>query len=89
MLPISLADNFYDRNRSLVDGLVTELKAAGLNESDLDELVHDSAANGGFESEDASSLNNQGMELQVAFILEGDGIEAGSTMLRGLCAPKP
>lgn len=45
------------------EALVTELDAAGLQDSSLDEMVHDTA------SSHASSVNNEGMAGQIFYLL--------------------
>lgn len=87
-----LAETFYDQNTELVDALVREMKSAGAEEDCLDELIHEGAEAASAPSEEASSVNNQGMALQVACILEGNGKEAGAALVRdaaGISSPAP
>jgi hypothetical protein len=66
------AERYYETNREVVDGIVAELKAAGVDDSALDDIAHDVA-----EEVEASELNNAGFALQVASALEGNGVEDG------------
>jgi len=87
---LELAEGYYAANAVACDGLVDELKAAGLDENALDETVHEGADNDDRDSDEASSVNNQGMAMQVASILEGNGAEEGSRIVRGVIpGPRP
>jgi hypothetical protein len=86
------AEEFYEANTALCESLAAEAKAAGADEGFLDEVIHEGADNEGLDSEEASSVNNAGPALQVASILEGNGIEQGSRIVReafGGAAPRP
>jgi hypothetical protein len=50
------------------------LREAGLAELDLDELVHDC-------DQRASNINNQGLEAQVAFIVDALGVKGAESEL--------
>lgn len=76
------AEEFYDANKDLVDGLVAEVQAAGADESCLDELIHEGAEAASAPSEEASSVNNQGLAFQIACILEGNGKDQGAEIVR-------
>lgn len=80
---LAAAESFYAGNAKLCDDLVAELASAGAPEDALDELIHESADNDGRDADEASSVNNQGMALQVASLLEGNGIEQGTRIVRG------
>ena len=76
------AEDFYEANTALVDGLVAEIQAAGADESCLDELIHEGAEAASAPSEEASSVNNQGLAFQVACILQGNGPSEGADIVR-------
>lgn len=80
------AQTYYSDNTAAVDAIVAEIKAQGLDETALDEAVHEGAENGNFASEDASEVNNQGLALQVASILEGNGIAGGRKVIEDAVA---
>lgn len=79
---LTLAEEFYGANAPLCDALSAELKAAGASEQVLDDLVHDGADKDGRDGDEASSVNNQGYPLQIACILDGNGIEEGTRLVR-------
>lgn len=79
---LTLAEEFHEANPELCDELAAELKAAGAEDTVLDELVLEGAENAGRDTDEASSVNNQGLALQIASILEGNGIEAGTRLVR-------
>ncbi len=82
------AEEFYEANTAVCDSLVAEAKAAGAAEDFLDELIHDGVDNEGLDdSEEGSWVNNAGMAFQIASILEGNGIEQGSRIVREAFAP--
>jgi hypothetical protein len=88
---LASAERFYEDNAKLCDDLAAELVSAGAPQDALDELIHESAENDGRDSDEASSVNNQGLALQVASLLEGNGIEEGTRIVRGAipaAAPK-
>jgi hypothetical protein len=66
---------------SAVRRLLGEVEQAGLSELDLDELVHDCDGR-------ASNINNQGLEAQIAFIVEMLGVEDAQRTLRAVIAPR-
>jgi hypothetical protein len=80
---LALAERFYEDNTGLCDGLAGELQAGGASGEALDELILESAENDRRDSDEASSVNNQGLALQVASLLEGNGIEEGTRLVRG------
>lgn len=49
--------------------LVAELESRGVDPSSLDEMVHEA------KSREASSINNQGLEAQIEYLVECYGIE--------------
>lgn len=59
--------------------LVNEAQAAGLTELDLDELVYDS-------DQRPSTVNNGGLEAQIAFIVEMLDVEGAEQALGALIA---
>ncbi|OAH23774.1 hypothetical protein AX289_25120 [Methylorubrum populi] len=79
---LALAEEFYEANTQVCDGLAGELKAAGAEDTALDDLVLDGADHGGRDSDEASSVNNQGFALQIACILEGNGVDVGARLVR-------
>lgn len=79
---LKLAEEFHEANPELCDGLAAELKAAGAEDTALDELVLVGAENDDRDTDEASSVNHQGFALQVASILEGNGIEEGTRLVR-------
>lgn len=91
MTLLRAAEEFYAGNQALVDGLVAEVQAAGADESCLDDLIHEGAEAASAPSEEASSVNNQGLAYQIACILEGNGKEQGADIVRqasGANSPK-
>jgi hypothetical protein len=62
--------------------LLREVEQAGLAELDLDELVYDC-------DQRASNINNQGLEAQVAFIVEALGAKGAESELRKLISECP
>lgn len=81
MTLLKRAEDFYRENGDLVDGIVASLKGRGAPDHLLDEMIHEGAENEGLDSEEASSLNNQGHALQVASVLEGNGVEQGARLI--------
>lgn len=79
---LALAEQFYEGNTELCDGLSAELKAGGAADDALDELILEGAENDARDSDEASSVNNQGLAIQVASLLEGNGIEEGTRLVR-------
>ncbi|GJD90891.1 hypothetical protein BHAOGJBA_4435 [Methylobacterium hispanicum] len=77
-----LAEEFHGANADICDGLAAELKAAGADQHALDDIVHDGAENDGRDVDEASDVDNQGFSLQAASILEGNGIEEGTRLVR-------
>lgn len=80
---LALAERFYEGNTVLCDELAAELVSAGASEHALDELILESAENDRRDDDEASSVNNQGLALQVASLLEGNGIDEGTRLVRG------
>lgn len=80
---LALAEQFYEGNAELCDGLAAELRAAGASDGALDELILESAENDLRDDAEASSVNNQGQAMQVASLLEGNGIDEGTRLVRG------
>jgi hypothetical protein len=66
---------------SAVRRLLGEVERAGLSELDLDEVVHDC-------DERASNINNQGLEAQIAFMVEMLGVEDAQRTLRAVIASR-
>jgi hypothetical protein len=75
------AEDFYKANTAAVDAIVEGLRSRGVPDSALDELIHEGAENDGVDSEEASSLNNQGFSHQVAWILQGNGMADGAALV--------
>ena len=75
------AEDFYTANTALVDGIVADLENRGAGDGMLDELIHEAAEKGRFASEEASSVNNQGLTYQVASLIEGNGIEQAKALI--------
>lgn len=80
---LALAERFYGDNTGLCDGLAAELRSGGAPDDALDELVLESAENDRRDDGEASSVNNQGLALQVASLLEGNGVDEGTRLVRG------
>lgn len=86
------AEKFYEANAAKVDALVVEVQAAGADETALDEIVHEGAESAGIDSEEASAVNNHGLAFQISSILEGNGLEEGTRIIRaatGSSGPRP
>lgn len=82
MTLLKSAEDFYAANTALVDGIVSDLEARGAGDGMLDELIHEAAENGRFSSDDASNVNNQGLTLQVASLIEGNGLEQAKALIQ-------
>lgn len=67
--------------KAAIRRLLIEAEQAGLAEIDLDELVFNS-------DQRASTVNNCGLEAQIAFIAEMLGVEGAERELRRLIAPR-
>ncbi|AOG03130.1 hypothetical protein [Bosea sp. RAC05] len=94
----SSTELFAAINKGAIDALVAEIRAFGSDDGCLDELVLDGAAALGSQAANqvgdgaeaaitnaegyGSSINNDGLEAQVAFILAGNGITDGERLVR-------
>ena len=83
------AEAFYETNKAEVDAIVAELGSASVEDHALDEVVHEMADDANIDSEEASSLNNQGLAYQVASILQGFGKAEGLDRIRAETGTKP
>lgn len=90
-------DAFLESRRGLVGGIVADMAAKGVGEDAFDGLVHDAAENVSAEASDwGSRINNEGIERQVAFVLQENGDVDGQALLTKAAdewlaenAPKP
>jgi hypothetical protein len=89
---LKLAENFYASNTKTCEDLADRIKSAGGDENALDELIHESAEEEKRDSEEASDVNNSGLALQVASLIEGNGLDEATKLIDGVIAglsPKP
>lgn len=66
---------FYNDNREMVDGFVKDMRTAGCLEEDFDMMVHDLADHEGYDSQEASNVNNESIALQASGAIIGYGID--------------
>ncbi|MGA2258337.1 MAG: hypothetical protein ABSG53_27040 [Thermoguttaceae bacterium] len=73
-----MANEQADDRGQAINDLLAKVEAAGLRAEDLDEVVHELAAS------IAADVNNEGMDGQIAYLVEKMGLQATTKQIERL-----
>ena len=84
-------EEYLGANKALIDDIEQHLRSRGVPDDALDEMVHSASdnidpENSGASSWASDSVNNEGFRMQIAFILQENGIEEGRVMIEEAAA---